>query len=148
MIRPITTGSHSDSTNFAGYLNEITNPANWTQGAGATDNSSLNTAAFVLDTPPALLSSSPSDDAANVSPGSNIVLTFNENVQKGTGNILIRLVSDNSVVQTIDVASADVTVLNGAVTINPPADLAPNTAYYVEIASGVIRTPPTTPMPG
>ncbi|HXJ02817.1 MAG TPA: Ig-like domain-containing protein [Micropepsaceae bacterium] len=134
------TGSHSDQTTFAGYLNEISNPANWTLGAGATDNSTLNASPFVLDTPPTLSSSTPADNATNVSPASDIVLTFNENVHAGTGNIVIKNVSDNSVVQTVDVTNAsEVTISGATVTINPPADLAPNTAYYVEMASGVIK---------
>jgi hypothetical protein len=133
------TGPHDNQLTFAGFLAEINNPANWTLGAGATDNSTLNGNPFVLDAPPALVSSAPSDNATGVSPASDIVLTFSETVQKGTGNILIRNVSDNSVVETIDVASAEVSVSGNTVTINPLADLAPNHSYYVEIAAGAIK---------
>src|SRR5262245_33712502 len=90
-------------------------------------------------TPPTLSSSNPADDASNVAVSSNIVLTFSENVQKGVGNILIKLSSDNSTVQTIDVTTAAVTVSNNIVTINHPTDLAAGTGYYIEIAAGVIK---------
>ncbi|HKS19054.1 MAG TPA: Ig-like domain-containing protein [Bradyrhizobium sp.] len=132
------TGPHDNQLTFAGFLAEINNPANWTL-AGTTDNSTLNASHFVLDVPPALVSSAPSDNATGVSPASDIVLTFSETVQKGTGSILIKNALDNSVVQTIDVASAAVTVSGNTVTINPPADLAPNHSYYIEIATGAIK---------
>ena len=83
----------------------------------------------------------PADDAGNVAANANIVLNFDEAVQKGTGNILIKLVADDSIVQTIDVASADVSVSGSTVTINPPADLAPGTAYLRDGPDRGIRGP-------
>src|SRR5262249_57649334 len=40
-------------------------------------------------TPPTLIATAPADAAANVSTTSDIVLTFNENVQLGAGDIVI-----------------------------------------------------------
>jgi len=70
---------------------------------------------------------------------SDIVLTFSENVQKGTGNILIRQVLDDSVFATIDVTSALVSVSGDQITINPSSDLVASTSYYIEMAAGVIE---------
>ena len=53
-----------------------------------------------------------------------------------TGNIIIYKSSDNSVVETIDVTSGQVTGTgSNKITINPTSDLSSNTKYYVKIAS-------------
>ena len=44
-----------------------------------------------------------------VAEGSNIVLNFSEDVEVADGNIVIYKTSDNSVVETIDVTSDQVT---------------------------------------
>lgn len=87
---------------------------------------------------PGVSTYNPSDNASSVVINSNLVLTFNENVQKGTGNITIHKISDNSIVQTIDVQDLAVSISNNVVTINP-ADFAYGTRYYVNIPSGAIQ---------
>ena len=81
---------------------------------------------------------SPVDDATNVGIATNLVVTFNETVVKGTGNILIKKISDNSVVQTIDVTNSAVTVSGAVVTIDP-ANLLGSTGYYIEIPATAFR---------
>ena len=85
---------------------------------------------------PTLTSSLPADNADAVALDANLVLTFSENVKVGTGNIVIKKVSDQSVseVETMPVGAAQVTLDGKVVTINPTADLTAGTAYYVEIA--------------
>lgn len=85
---------------------------------------------------PTLTSSLPADNAAAVALDANLVLTFSENVKVGTGNIVIKKVSGQSVsvVETMAVGAAQVTLEGKVVTINPTADLTAGTAYYVEIA--------------
>ena len=109
-------------------------------GTGTAARWRVNTVNFAVDTTgPTVSTLNPTDGAAGVTIGQDLVVTFNEAVQKGTGNITIHLAADNSVVQTIDVTSANVTVSGAQVTINPPADLALNTAYYVNIAAGAFK---------
>jgi predicted extracellular nuclease/2',3'-cyclic-nucleotide 2'-phosphodiesterase (5'-nucleotidase family) len=130
---------------FQNYGSLINDTANWTHVGGSGDGTTLvpfNSTGFSAaadTTAPTLVSSAPADDAVNVSADANIVLTFSETVQKGAGSIVIKLAADNSVVQTIDVKSSSVTVSGSTVTINPSADLAAGTAYYVEIAPGAIE---------
>lgn len=89
---------------------------------------------------PTLVAASPADNATLVPVGNDVVLTFSENVIAGTGNIVIRRASDNVVVRTIAVGdTSQVTFAGSSVTINPTADLADGTAYYVTMAAGVIR---------
>lgn len=87
-------------------------------------------------TPPAVSSLTPADNATNVSTATNLQVTFNEPVVKGTGNILVKRLSDGSTFQTIDVTSAAVTVSSSTatITINP---LLNATDYYIEIVAGV-----------
>ncbi|WP_340117783.1 Ig-like domain-containing protein [Pelagibius sp. 7325] len=78
----------------------------------------------------------PEDDAGNVSVGTDISIRFSENIQAGSGNIVIKQLSDDAIVATIDVTSAAVTVNGDTVTVDLPEDLAYETQYYVEIDSG------------
>lgn len=82
---------------------------------------------------PKLASATPADDSLNVSPSANIVLTFDQAVSKGTGNIYIVRTSDNTVVQTIAVGSSAVVGTGTTWTIDPPADLAQGVAYAIRI---------------
>jgi methionine-rich copper-binding protein CopC len=105
--------------------------------AGITDAVTWNFAVIGVDiTPPTVTSYSPPDDATNVAVGSNLVINFNENVQKATGNILVK---ENGVtIQTIDVTAASVTVAGNVVTINP-ADFGYTKAVNIEIAAGAFK---------
>uniref|UniRef100_UPI0039BD16FD Ig-like domain-containing protein n=1 Tax=Limnohabitans sp. TaxID=1907725 RepID=UPI0039BD16FD len=85
---------------------------------------------------PTVTTFSPADNATGVAVGSNIVLTFSEAVQKGTGSIVI---SNGTDTRTIAVSDAQITVSGSTVTINPTADLQANSTYWVQLASGAIK---------
>ena len=82
---------------------------------------------------PSLTSSSPSDDASNVSVSSDIVLTFNEVVDAESGNIHIINTSTGEPI-AIDVTGVS---LSGSgtteITINPSSNLKDETSYHVKI---------------
>ena len=83
---------------------------------------------------------SPSDGATNQSVSGNIVITFSENISKGSGNITIRSGSaSGSALQTIDVTSGAVSVSGTQATINPPSDLAYETDQYIVVDAGCFR---------
>jgi methionine-rich copper-binding protein CopC len=88
---------------------------------------------------PVLSSTYPADDATTVTVDYDLTMTFNEDVTNGTGNIVIKKLSDDSVVETLDVTSGNVT-FDGSrdVIINPISDLARGTAYYIEVYNGAI----------
>lgn len=65
-----------------------------------------------------------------------LTMYFNEDIQEGTGEIVIRLVSDDSEVETIDISSA--TIVGNTLTLDI-SDLANLTEYYVDIQPGVIE---------
>ena len=85
---------------------------------------------------PTLSSSIPADNASSVAIDANIVLNFSENVDVESGNITIKKTSDDSVVETIDVTSGQVTGTGTSqITINPSLNFDAETEYYVLIAS-------------
>jgi len=97
------------------------------------------------NTAPTLISSTPADDATMDS-DANIVLTFSEDVQAGTGDIIIKK-DDGTPVKTIGVTNTDVVTFDGrTVTIDPTSDFVDGKGYYFEIASGVITDTATTPI--
>ncbi|WP_339883299.1 Ig-like domain-containing protein [Polaribacter vadi] len=100
-----------------------------------TDTDTDNTTTVISSAvAPTLSSSSPADNTSNIVISSNIVLTFNENISKGTsGNITIKKTLDDSTVETIAVTSGLVTVTTNQATINPTSDLDLNTEYYILI---------------
>ncbi|MCI4662830.1 MAG: Ig-like domain-containing protein [Neomegalonema sp.] len=88
------------------------------------------------ETAPELTDASPADDSTDVAADANIVLSFDEDVAAGTGSVILRRSSDNAAVETIDAASAQVSISGSSVTINPSADLAAGTDFYLEIENG------------
>ena len=86
-------------------------------------------------TPPTVTTLTPADNATNVSTNTNLQILFSEPIVKGTGNILIKKVSDNTTVQTIDVTTTAVSVTGSTATVTINT-LANSTDYYIEIASG------------
>ncbi|NBU76580.1 MAG: hypothetical protein EBS30_15405, partial [Planctomycetes bacterium] len=90
-------------------------------------------------TAPTVTAFSPADEATAVAIGANIVVTFNEAVQRGTGSIVLKT-SASVVVATYDAAnSANLSISGSTLTINPTADLSYSTGYKVEFAAGTIK---------
>ena len=103
---------------------------------GITDQTTLD---FTVEDfqAPVLMRSSPTNQATRVSVNSNLILTFNEPVKAGSGNIIIGNGVDS---HTIDVQDqTQVSFRNNVVTINPSTNFASDGSTYVlEMASGVI----------
>lgn len=87
-------------------------------------------------TNPTLSTVSPLDNSVDVLIGSNLTLTFDEDVDVETGNILIKRTDDDSTFATIDVTGGQVTGTGtDVITINPTVDFAYGTQYYIQIAT-------------
>jgi methionine-rich copper-binding protein CopC len=121
-------------TNGTAYHVTIYTRKGSTWSAGAT---TVGTPVDNVD--PTLTSFNPTDGSTNVASDANLVIAFSEAVQKGSGNIRIRRISDNSDVtgSPISVGGANVTVTGNTVTIDPPSDLPAGTAVYVNVANTV-----------
>jgi methionine-rich copper-binding protein CopC len=89
--------------------------------------------------PPVVVSYSPAAQAAGVATGSNIVLTFSEPIQRGTGSITIATAS-GATVATYDAAtSGNLSISGSTLTINPTSDLGYGTGYKIQFAAGSIK---------
>ena len=78
----------------------------------------------------------PADGATDAGPNANLVITFSENVLANSGHVLIRKISDNTIVEEIVSTSAQVTVAGNQVTIDPSAAFESETGYYIQIDAG------------
>ncbi|MBL7723468.1 MAG: Ig-like domain-containing protein [Chitinophagaceae bacterium] len=110
---------------------------------GADDGLSIDDFSIQLNgsdvTAPTAVTYNPASGTTGVALNGNLVLTFSENIQKGTaGNILVKRTSDNATVQTTAVTSAAVTVSSATATI-PFNGLAYSTGYYINIDAGTFR---------
>ena len=99
-------------------------------------------AVAVADTQaPTVLTFSPADGLTGVGIGSDIVLTFSEAIQKGVGTITLH--SDSAagpVFANHDAStSGNLSISGSTLTINPTADLANGTHYFVTISDGSIK---------
>ena len=115
-----------DSNNNAtDFTTGLPNPANASGGADVT--------------PPTISALSPANNVLNVATSFSAAITFSETIQKSAaGTITIKKVSDNSVVQTINITNATVVVSGSSVSFDVNS-FAFNTAYYVEISSGAFK---------
>jgi len=149
-------GNGSDTAKFTGALSDYSitqDPSGWVvvvDKSGSRDGtdklSSVEFLSFsdgVIGTSdtsaPTVTNFSPSDEATGVAIGANIVVTFNEAIQRGTGNIVLKTVA-GAVVATYDAAtSGNLSISGSTLTINPTADLSYSTGCKVEFAAGSIK---------
>jgi len=108
--------------------------------SGVGDYTLSTTGAAATDvTAPTVLTFSPADEAASVAVGANVVLTFSESIQRGTGTIYLKN-AYGSVVESLDAAtSSRISISGSTLTIDPTADLANATGYRVEFAAGTVH---------
>ncbi|MCH7227086.1 BNR-4 repeat-containing protein [Haloferula sp. A504] len=108
--------------------------------SGQINSFSLTRSGGGSDTdPPVVIARSPGLGAGNVGVDSNVSITFNEVIVKGSGNITILRSADDSVVEAFDVASSlAVSIVNETVMVETPSDFEPNTEYYVQISDTAI----------
>ncbi len=96
---------------------------------------------FVLDPEPTIVMFSPVDASSGVTVGSDIVMTFSEVIQKGTGTIVIHSGSATGAIEeSYDVTTSSNLEISGSrLTINPTADLASGTHYFVTLGEGTLK---------
>ncbi|MCZ0757576.1 Ig-like domain-containing protein [Vibrio diabolicus] len=94
-------------------------------------------------------SSTPTDDATNVSVSKNIEIAFDENIELKSGNITIRNVTDSRDFEVFNVATESdgtttspgagrISVTNDKVYLNPTSDLIGNRTYAIHIESSAV----------
>jgi hypothetical protein len=129
-------------------LNIASNASFWLRwvdadATGADDGLSIDDFSIQLIggdvTPPIVSTINPTNNTTGIALNGNLILTFNENIQKGTaGNIVVKKLSDGTIINTTAVTAAGVTI-NAATASIPFSSLAYSTAYYVEMPAGTFK---------
>ena len=88
-------------------------------------------------TAPLVSNLSPTDNLDDVPLASDLVVTFNEGIAIGSGNIILKNL-DTSAETTIPVGDAQISISGAVLTINPISNLNPNTDYAVQIPNTAI----------
>ena len=118
------------------------NSADYTLSYHGASNRGTTTFSWQVQdiTPPSLIVApfSPADDQIDVSLSTNMTVSFDEQVSAGAGNIELRLLSTNNIVEIFDVTT-NVTFSANQLTINPTSNLSPLTDYYIIIPNGAIE---------
>ena len=105
--------------------------------AGIADDTTWN---FATDgTPPTVVTLSPADDVIDGSAFGNLVVTFNEAIAIGTGNITIKNLTDATESTIAITDGGQVSVAGSVLTINPAADLLAGKSYAIRIAATAIK---------
>ncbi len=86
-------------------------------------------------TTPEIVSLSPSDDSQEVSVLSDLSIQFDVPVFRGSGQITIRRLADDTIYHVIDVQSSELAINGTLVSINPTIAFERLTDYYVQIDS-------------
>ena len=130
-VTGITTLSGASGTGLVMYLHNV-EFVSFTNGTWTVP-------ALTDTTPPTVATFSPSSAGIGVAINSNIVVTFSEAIQRGTGNILLKN-SAGATIEAFDAATSNLITISGAtLTLNPTNDLANNTNYFVTFDPGTIK---------
>lgn len=114
---------------------------------GISDPTAWN---FTADnTAPTVVSFNPADDSSTAPITTNLVVTFSEPVSAGTGNIELWQAGGGSALETFDVTSSPQLTFSGStLTIDPTANLAAGTGYYILIGSSAVVDASANPFAG
>ena len=109
-------------------------------GNAASTTQSNNTASLTEEAAPILSSSSPADNATDVSVSDNLQLTFSEAVDLETGFITVKRVADDSVFESFNVATSPALSGSGTntITIDPSSNMDVTVSYYLEVDATAI----------
>ncbi|MBK6914589.1 MAG: VCBS repeat-containing protein [Ignavibacteriales bacterium] len=91
---------------------------------------------------PTIISYYPPDDSIDIIRNSDLTMLFDDTINVNIGKIYLKIKSDDSVIEEIDVQSSEVTGSGTTfIIINPIKDLPANTEIYVQIDSGAFQAP-------
>jgi len=98
---------------------------------------------------PVLSSHTPAHNSAGIATNTNLVMNFDQDMAKGTGNIVITPILPAGTPINVNVTSSNVTISGSVVTVTG-LTLNENTRYEITMASGVLTgvPPASTPFSG
>ena len=102
---------------------------------------------YTLDNTAPTPTFNPADDSTGVAVATDLVMTFDENIAIGTGNITIKNITDATNV-VIPIGDPQITVAGSTLTINPTADLLESKSYAVQVDATAITDTVGNPYTG
>ncbi|MCX7174424.1 MAG: Ig-like domain-containing protein [Proteobacteria bacterium] len=128
------------TANTEGGLGLTLNAAAVIDAAGNPIATATSAAVHAIDTKaPTITSFSPATQATGVAINSNIVLTFSESIQRGSGNIAL-MTSSGTLVATYDAAtSGNISISGNTLTVHPASDLGYHTGYALVVTPGSLK---------
>ncbi|MFT5125868.1 MAG: hypothetical protein ACI9TH_002777 [Kiritimatiellia bacterium] len=130
-------------TNFTATFSENIFP-----GAGDITSSNTTDSSALSVSVPMLTTLTPTNGAVEAFTRADLIIAFNEPVMKGSGDFVIKRLSDHAPIETIDVDSGQVTVNRATVNIALSARLDPRSSYYVEVDTGAMSDLTGNPFSG
>lgn len=117
-----------------------------TRAAVDTYSNTVSQTMYIDSVAPTVMSFVPADNATSVAVGVELVVTFSETIVMGTGTISLKKTSDNSTVDSWNVATAvgstagKVEIIGGTTLhMHLTSNLANTTEYYVVWPAGVVK---------
>jgi len=131
---PLATSAALDDENFVVAYRDTSNGTFGTAVVGSASGAGGGGGGGGDVVDPTVTSLSPADNATGVGRDTNLVITFSEEVNAVSGDVVIKKSSDDSTVEAIDVLSNRVSGSGtDTITLNPDVTLAQGTGYYVTI---------------
>lgn len=87
-------------------------------------------------TPPSATTFLPANNGVGVAVNTTLSVTFSELVNKSSGSITVRRLSDDSLVETVSVTDSAVSLTGATAVVTLASPLSSATSYYVEITAG------------
>jgi len=107
---------------------------------------------FTVDyTSPVISTTSPAKHLDGVDKRTHIIITFNEPVQAGVGNVLLEPypgVANGAIPVTMDVGHSNISFAGSDMTIIPPVPLIDGNQYFVTMTYGVVKDASNNPFLG
>ena len=120
-------------TYYVAYANVEDTVGNTRTGENITFTAAADTTAPIVTT------FTPADNSTALVVDGDITVLFDENIQKGTGDIVLKKYADESEIERFDIAtSTQITISGATLTINPTNNLEYDTKYYIEIDATAI----------
>ncbi len=142
------TSSNTAVATISGSTLTIVGAGSTTITASQAGNTNFNAATNVQQTMTvtnaapamAIQSLTPADNAAGVDGSINLSITFNQNVDIGSGTISILRSDNDALVTSLSNFSGAITISGATATFNFPVNLPAGTGVYVNISSGYLRS--------
>lgn len=136
------------AANTEGSLTLLLNAGAVNDTAG-NPNAEASAPVQAIDTkPPATTAFSPANGATGVAVDANIVISFSEAMQRGSGTLVLKDGSGATVAQYAAASSSNLSISGSVLTINPTSNLQAGMPYTLSVDAGSLQDTAGNPLAG